>query len=122
MENIEKDNYATEKIPYTNELCDIFDKSIIEANGVFDKPNRELYVLTKVFNSKCKKILKSDSECERIMNLIEPITDRIKEKIVEIYENKYSKKEVKNIKEQPKELKQDDFYCDDEPDFTIDFL
>jgi P4 family phage/plasmid primase-like protien len=132
MENIEKDNYVSEKIPHTNELGDVFDKSVIEANGVLmygcAKPGREPYVLTKVYNGECKKILpiihsdsdfeddtdyesNSENESKEIMewediinvtamrtyedntdSLIEPISDRIKEKILEIYENKYSKK------------------------------
>lgn len=132
MENIEKDNYVSEKIPHTNELGDVFDKSVIEANGVLmygcAKPGREPYILTKVYNGECKKILPieqsdsdidsednfelaSENENNEIMewgdiinvtamrtyedntdSLIEPISDRIKEKIIEIYENKYSKK------------------------------
>lgn len=129
MEILNKDNYVSEKIPHTNELSDIFDKSVIEANGVLmygcAKPGREPYILTKVYNGKCKKILpiehsesdidtESESENENnkeimdwddIINvtamrtyednsdaLIQPITNKIKQKIMEIYEDKYSKK------------------------------
>lgn len=65
MEILEKDNYVSEKIPHTNELKDIFDKSVIEANGVLmygcAKAGREPYKLTKVYNPFIKKILSSDT-------------------------------------------------------------
>ena len=48
-------------IRYINDIEDIFDKSVIEANGVLmygcAKPGREPYVLTKVYNQECKKVL-----------------------------------------------------------------
>jgi len=164
MEFLDKDDYVSEKIPHTNELTDVFDKSVIEANGVLmygcAKPGRDPYKLTKVYNYACKKILPIDDEPKRkkhydsdsdsdsdvsidslesaesdelmdwadIINitamrryendesaLIEPISNKIYEKITEIYETKYSKKkkEKNTVKAndsdmdvKPKKLKQ----------------
>jgi len=71
MEELERDNFVkTEKIPYTNELNEIFDKSVIIDNGVLmygaAKDNREPYKLTKVFDENCEQILPeiNDSENE----------------------------------------------------------
>lgn len=145
MEILEKDNYVDEKIPHTNELSDIFDKSVIEANGVLmygcAKPNREPYTLTKVYNYNCTKILpvdnsdcESDDDCDddsaygddtkSIMDwsdiihltamrsheddesaLIQPITDRIQQKITEIYESKYAKNKKNKDNKQNSENK-----------------
>jgi P4 family phage/plasmid primase-like protien len=62
MEELEKDNFVQkEKIPYTNELHEIFDKSVIYDNGVLmygaAKDGREPYKLTKIYNEHCIQIL-----------------------------------------------------------------
>jgi phage/plasmid-associated DNA primase len=61
MEELIKNNFVDEKIPYTNELDKIFDISVIYANGVLmygaAKDGREPYKLTKVYNEKVKQIL-----------------------------------------------------------------
>ena len=61
MECVKNDNYVTSKIPYTNELDEIFDKSVIIDNGVLmygaAKDGREPYKLTKVYNENAKQIL-----------------------------------------------------------------
>ncbi len=150
MEILGKDNYVSDNIPHTNELGDIFDKSVIEANGVLmygcAKEGRDPYKLTKVYNHSIKKILpdncddsnsenSDDSDSEKdddddqkeIMDwddiidvtamrlhedepshLIQPVTEKIKSKIQEIYETKYCKKtKQKETKEKEKNDEQD---------------
>ena len=61
MEELHNNNFVDNKIPYTNELNEIFDISVIYANGVLmygaAKDGREPYKLTKVYNEKVKQIL-----------------------------------------------------------------
>ena len=61
MEELYRNNFVDDKIPYTNELHEIFDKSVIYNNGVLmygaAKDGREPYKLTKVYNEKVKQIL-----------------------------------------------------------------
>jgi len=61
MEELYKNNFVDDKIPYTNELHEIFDKCVIYDNGVLmygaAKDGREPYKLTRVYNEKVKQIL-----------------------------------------------------------------
>jgi P4 family phage/plasmid primase-like protien len=132
MEILNKDNYVSSKIPHTNNLEEIFDKSVISSNGVLmygsAKPGRDPYELTKVYDYSLKKILPNDnydSDSENddpeyykynggimpwddIINitamrtyedepslLVKPVTQKIKNKILSIYEDKYCKKTKK---------------------------
>jgi len=67
MEILGKDNYVS-KIPHTNDLSEIFDKSVIEANGVLmygcAKDGRDPYKLTRVYNHAIKKILPEDIDSD----------------------------------------------------------
>ncbi len=155
MEILGKDNYVSEKIPHNNELSEIFDKSVIEANGVLmygcAKAGRDPYRLTRAYNHSLKRILPeddmsddddsdnnsdsdSDNEQEDDNNnrngelmdwddiidltsmrlhedepthLILPVTDKVKQKIQEVYESKYAKK-TKQQKEDYSKDKEDD--------------